>query len=230
MAVARLYVLDSVVLLGHPSQALGQQFPVAYEQGQLAAPGLEGRAVHADHVAYIERSEQLEGFAPQDVELGLDLQLARAVDHVDEGSAAMAAASQHPAGYPVGGVGLLAGLEVVVGGVDASDRHDAVELVREGVDPLLAQALELGPAVVHRRRDPTATGQAPRGMRNPAQPAEPAASGRGGASPRMASPLDLGDLQLAGGPARNRDGHGVAPLVAEQGAADRRLVREPALG
>ena len=149
MAVARLYVLDSVVLLGHLPQALRQQLPVAHEQGQLASPGLERRAVHADQVADIQGSQQLEGFAPQDVALGLDLELAGAVDHVEERRAAVAAAGRHAAGYPVPGVGLLARLEIVVGGVHLRDRHDAVELVREGVDPLLAQALELGPPVVH---------------------------------------------------------------------------------
>jgi hypothetical protein len=61
----------------------------------------------------------------------------------------VAAASRHAAGYAVGRIGLLARLEIVVPGVDVGDRRDAVELVREGVDSLLAQALELGPPIVH---------------------------------------------------------------------------------
>jgi hypothetical protein len=36
-----------------------------------------------------------------------------------------------------------------VGRVDLLDGRDPVELVRERVDPLLTQALELRPAVVH---------------------------------------------------------------------------------
>jgi len=149
VAVARLCVLDSEVFLGHFPQALRQQLPVAHEQGQLTSPGLERSAVHADQVADIQGSQQLEGFAPQDVPLRLDLQLARPVHDVDEGCAPVPAPSRHPAGYPVLGIGLLAWLQPVVLRVDSLDRHDPVELVRKGVDSLLAQALELGPAIVH---------------------------------------------------------------------------------
>ena len=45
-------------------------------------------------------------------------------------------------------------------------------------------------------------------------------------SARRASRFDLGDLQLARGAAGHRHGDDVAALVAEQGLADRRLVRE----
>ena len=50
-----------------------------------------------------------------------------------------------------GGVGLLAGLERVVGRVDSAIGVTPGELVRERIDPLLAQALQLGPAVVGAR-------------------------------------------------------------------------------
>ncbi len=63
----------------------------------------------------------------------------------------MPAAGGEAAGHPVGGVGLLAGLEVCVGGVDVQDRPHALEAVGEGIDALGAQALELGAAVVLRR-------------------------------------------------------------------------------
>ena len=52
-------------------------------------------------------------------------------------------------------LGAVAGLEaarVDVGGVDLADRSYALELMREGVDALLAQARQLGSAIIGPRR------------------------------------------------------------------------------
>src|ERR687896_2109122 len=149
MAIPSLYVLDAVVLLGHLPEGLRQQLPITDEQAELAAPGLEGRAVNADQVADVQGSQQLEGFAPQHVALGVQLDLAAAVDQVEEGRASLAATGGQAARQAIRRVGFLACLEVVVGSVNLLDRRDPVELVRERVDPLLTQALELRPAGVH---------------------------------------------------------------------------------
>ena len=93
------------------------------QEAQLAAARLEGGAVDADQVADVERREGVEGLGTEDIPLGVDLELAAAVDEIEEGRAAVAAPRRHAAGYAVVLVGLLAGLEVVVGGVDSCDRR-----------------------------------------------------------------------------------------------------------
>ena len=79
----------------------------------------------------------------------MELDAAGAVHQVEEGGAAVPAAGGQPAGDAVGRLGLLPGLErVLVSLADVRDRHDPVEVVRERIDALGAQALELRPAVV----------------------------------------------------------------------------------
>ena len=79
----------------------------------------------------------------EDVDARLELDPARAVDEVEERHLALAAARRQAPGDTVGGVGLGAGLEVRVRGDDFGERRDAREGVRERVDALLAQAVEL---------------------------------------------------------------------------------------
>jgi hypothetical protein len=79
------------------------------------------------------------------------LKLAASVDDIDKAGSALVPACRQAAGDPVLRVGLLTALERVVGGVDVADRRYAVEFVREGVDALRTQALELGPTVVEGR-------------------------------------------------------------------------------
>jgi len=71
------------------------------------------------------------------------LQSAGAVDDVEEGHLALAAAGGEPAGDAVRDVGLLAVGERCVGGQHGGRRPDAGELVREGVDAVGAQPVEL---------------------------------------------------------------------------------------
>ena len=149
MAVAQLHVLDPEMLLLGAPERLREQRPAGGLEGELAATRLEGRAVDADDVAQVEVGEGVEGLLAEDVALGVHLELAAAIGDVEEGGAAVAATPGQAAGDAVGLIRLLARLEVAVRGVDVFDRHDAVELVRIRVDPLLAQALELRPAVVH---------------------------------------------------------------------------------
>ena len=113
MPVARLDVLESVVLLGDVAQRLREQLPVRDQQAQLAAAGLERGPVDADQVADVERDEPVEGFLAEHIALRVELELALAVDQVDEGGAALVAAGDHSAGHPVCAIGLLPGFQIV---------------------------------------------------------------------------------------------------------------------
>ncbi len=74
---------------------------------------------------------------------GVELDPARAIDEVEEGRLAVAAAGEHPAGDPVGGVGLGAVGDSLVRGPDLGDLGPGLEAVRERLDAPRAQALEL---------------------------------------------------------------------------------------
>ena len=116
-------------------------------------------------------------------------------------AAALVAPGHHATGHSVGAIGFLARLDRRR---SRSGNH-ALKLVREGVDPLLAQAVELGPAVVS---SDTCGGSSTRGKLLLSCVA-----------------LDLRDLQLAGRTTGTCTLHGLAALVADQGATDRRLGR-----
>src|SRR5262245_10441864 len=75
----------------------------------------------------------------------MQLDLALTVRKVDERGSALVAAGNHPAGHAIGAIAFLAGLEIVD---DSRGPAYARTLVREGADPLRAQARELGPAVI----------------------------------------------------------------------------------
>src|SRR5205807_2753257 len=94
--------------------------------------------------------EPLEGLVPEHIGAGMQLDSARSVDEVEERRLAVAAAGGQATRDPIAGVRLLARVEVVVRGVDLRDRPDARVRVREGFDALLAQAGQLGPAVLLR--------------------------------------------------------------------------------
>ena len=80
------------------------------------------------------------------VGLGLQLQAPAAVDEVEEGHLALAAAGVQAAGDAVAVLGLGAVGQVRVRRVDGGDRPHAGEGVGERVDAVGAQPLELGPA------------------------------------------------------------------------------------
>jgi hypothetical protein len=140
-----------VELVGRSSQGLGQQSPSARAQAQLAPTRSEGGAVHPDQVAQIERREGLERLVPEHVAPRVNLEPPRAVDEIEEGRTAVAAARRQPSRHSVGALRLLARLEVGVLLVDELDGRNALEGMREGVDAVGAQALELRAAVVHAR-------------------------------------------------------------------------------
>jgi len=150
LPVARLHVLEPVELLRRREQRLGEERPVVDADGQLAPPGGEGGAVHSDDVAQVERCEPLEALLAEHVAPGLELNAAGAVHEVEEGRAAVPATRGQPAGQPVARVGLGPGLEAVVRLAHALDRNDARILVREGVEAVGAQLLQLRAAVGRR--------------------------------------------------------------------------------
>jgi hypothetical protein len=71
----------------------------------------------------------------------------RAVDEVQERGLALPAAGGEPAGHPRPRTGLLAVGECLVRRLDLGDRPHARIGVRERLDPLGAQRLQLAPAL-----------------------------------------------------------------------------------
>ena len=125
MAKARLDVLQAVELVGRRAQALGQQLEALHAQRQLAAARAEGDAVDADDVAEVEVEQARHRLLAEHVGPGLQLHAPRAVVEVEEGHLALAAAGVQAPGHAVARVGVLAGGQVGVRGVDRADRRDA---------------------------------------------------------------------------------------------------------
>src|SRR6185295_9000282 len=71
-----------------------------------------------------------------------------AVDHVEERRLPLSAPRGQPPGDPRPHVGLLPVGKVLVRRLDRSDRLNARELMRERLDPLIAQRGELAPALL----------------------------------------------------------------------------------
>jgi len=89
----------------------------------------------------------------EDVDARLELEPARAVDEVEKRHPALPAARGQATGDAVADIGLLAVGEICVGSEEFGDRLDASERVREGIDSVGAQTVELrapdGQQVVH---------------------------------------------------------------------------------
>jgi hypothetical protein len=133
-----------VELVGRRAQALGQQLEALDAQRELAALGAEGEPVDAHDVAEVEVEEPRHRLLAEDVDLGLQLEAARPVVEVQEGHLALAAAGVQAAGHAIARLGVLPGGQALVLGVHEGDRLDARERVRERLDAVGAQALELG--------------------------------------------------------------------------------------
>ena len=144
-AVARLDVLEAVELLRRRAQGLREQRPVLDAQRQLAAARHEGDAVDADEVAQVEAEQALHRLGAEDVGARLQLDAPAAVDEVQERHLALAAAGGEAPGDAVARLGLRTGLQAVVGRADVRDRLDPRVGVRERLDAVRAQALELLP-------------------------------------------------------------------------------------
>ena len=205
MAKARLDVLQAVELVGRRAQALGQQLEALHAQRQLAAPRAEGDAVDADDVAEVEVEQARHRLLAEHVDAGLQLDAPRAVVEVEEGHLALAAAGVQAPGDAVVRLGVLAGGQVGVRGVDRADRRHARDR-RAGTGSMPSA----------RRRSSFA--------RRVARSSEPSSS-----AIAALRDVDLGDLELALLAAGQGHVDRVAALVPEQRLADRRLVGEPLL-
>ena len=195
MAKARLDVLQAVELVRRRAQALGQQLEALHAQRQLTAARAEGHAVDADDVAEVEVEQAGHRLLAEHVGTGLQLYAPGAIVEVEEGHLALPAAGVQAPGDAVVRVGVLAGRQLGVRGVDGADRHHAREGVRERLDAVRAESLELRPPC---REELGAFLLGHRALRD----------------------VDLGDLQLALLAAGQRDVDGVAALVPEQRLAD----------
>ena len=143
-AEAGLGVLEAVELVGRRPQALGQQAPVVDRQRELAAAaGRHRRPLDADDVAEVEVDQQLEGLLAEQVLAGVQLDLAAAVAEVEEAGLAVAAAGDDAPGDAVARLGLHPRRQPLVGGPHLGDVLALGELVRERLDPGLADPLQL---------------------------------------------------------------------------------------
>ncbi len=147
-AQPRLHVAEPVVLLGRRAQGLGEHHEGVHPQGQLAVAAAQGGAVDADQIAAVERRQALEGVLAEHVLAGVELDLAAAVNEVEEARPAAPADRQDASGHAVAVVGLLAGLQVLVVRQHPLDRLDVRELVGEGLGVGLPQPLTLGAALL----------------------------------------------------------------------------------
>ncbi len=153
LAVARLDVGDPVEEVGRVAQRLRQQHALADADRQLAAFGHMEDAVDADQIADVEFLDPPEGLLAELVATRVGLDRAADVADVEEGGLAVAALAGHPAPDAVGELLVLTlpQLRRVVRRVDLLDPGPAFERVRVGIDPGLAQALDLRPPLIFSR-------------------------------------------------------------------------------
>ena len=104
-----------------------------------------GAPVDPDEVAEVEADQLLEGLFAEQVRARVQLDLAAAVDEVEERRLAVAAARGQPPREPVGVLGLIAGLEALVAGQHLGDRRVIPEARRERIHAGLAKLVELLP-------------------------------------------------------------------------------------
>src|SRR4051794_4825624 len=145
VAEARLDIREPVVLLGRRAQRLGQQRVALELERQLAAAAPEDGAVGAEEVAEIEGDQALQRRLPQHVDAPVQLQPARAVDEVEDPRPPLPAPRREAARHAHAVARLLARGQRLIRRLDVGDRTHAGEGVRERLDALLAQRLELAP-------------------------------------------------------------------------------------
>ncbi len=142
--VAGLHIGEAMVGVGRRSKGLGEDVEALDAQGDLTAATAENGAVDADQVAEIEGCQPLEGVGAEDVEAGVQLDLAAAIDEVEEGGAACAPARGEPPGDAMDVLGLLTGLEVGIGVEDLPAGLDSGKSIWEVLTARLGpQALGL---------------------------------------------------------------------------------------
>src|SRR6202035_2794540 len=103
---------------------LAENLKVVHAQGELAVARAQGGAIDAEQVPQIQREQLLEVLGAKHIRARVQLNLAAAVDEVQEGGLAGAAARGDATGHSVGVVGLLSHLQVLVCDAYAGDRLD----------------------------------------------------------------------------------------------------------
>src|ERR1700722_799229 len=129
------------------AQRLAEDLEVLDAQRDLAVATAHRAAVDPEQVAEVERREQRVTLLAEHVLAGVELDLAGAVDEVEEGRLARAAPRRNPPGDAMALVRFLAGLEMLVGRRDRRDGLDIGERVRESAWIGRAQPLALGAAL-----------------------------------------------------------------------------------
>ena len=132
-----------MVLIGRRAQALRQQREAGHAQRQLAAAAGEDRSVDANKIAEVEFDQLRHRLFAEPVGARLHLHPAAAVDDVEEGHLALAAARGEATSDAVGVVALFTGLQLLPWGLSIDDRDHAREVVREWLHALGADPLQL---------------------------------------------------------------------------------------
>ena len=101
------------MLGGRRAQRLGEDLEGLQAQRELALVTAHRGAAHTEQVAQVELEQALEGLLAEHVEARVQLDLPAAIDEVEEGGLALAAARGEAPGDTVDGVGFLAGDEVL---------------------------------------------------------------------------------------------------------------------
>ena len=218
VAVAGLDVLEAVELVGRRPQALGEQRQRSIAQRELAAPGRQRRPLDADDVAEVEVDERARRLRRRARPRGRAAGSGRCRRRGRGSRLAVAAAGRRSARRPGGATRSRSPAP----SPSCAARTSAIssrsgELVRERLDPGLAQPLELLPPVGENVGELAAcsVGSSLIAAASLDELSTPALRG-----------LDLGDFEFLLRPARDLDGDDVVALVADQRFADRRLVRE----
>ncbi len=151
VAIAEIGVLQARPLVGRRAQALGEQGP--FVTRRVSSPLRLLKAVPS-MPTMSPRSRPVRAAWPF-TEVGrarLELDLAGAINQVEEGDLPHVAVGGDPAGHPVRRFGFLAVLEVLVLRSDARDLDPIRELVRKRLNAGFAQARKLRAALGDDRR------------------------------------------------------------------------------
>ena len=141
---SRVYIRETVPLVGHRTQCFCQQLHLGGLDRQLAFAGGHDRALSANPVAEVQRRNAIECGVTHHGLTDEELNLVRAITHSEEHQLALIAFEHHSTGdgHHLGGFG--AGFERAVRGANFSERVRAIEAVGVGVHPVGAQFGNLG--------------------------------------------------------------------------------------
>jgi hypothetical protein len=147
-AVARLDVLEAVKLVRRRAKALGQEAPVVDRQRELTAPPRrQRRALDPDEVAEVEVDQDAIGLLAEQVLARMQLELPGRVAQVEKAGLAVTPSADQTTGHPMPRLRLHPRRQPLVRHPHVPDVLAFRELRRKGLNPGLAQSLELLPPV-----------------------------------------------------------------------------------